>query len=75
MRKLLAIVAATGFALSVSSAFACDIHGGQHVTASKAQESVAMSTYDGAIAPRIAETQTAAAQCTSNHAACTPASH
>ena len=75
MRKLLSIVAAAGMVLSASNAFACDIHAGSHVTASKPQESVAMSTYDGAIGARIATSQTASAQCASSPSACTPASH
>ena len=57
MQKLLTTFAAASAMVLVASAAQADCYGSHNVTASKApaEESVTMSTYDGALVPPVAE--------------------
>ena len=57
MQKLLTTLAAASALVLVASAAQADCYGNHNVTASKApaDEAVSMSTYDGAVAPPVAE--------------------
>jgi hypothetical protein len=75
MQKLITgLAAAAALALLVSAGYAdCGFHNTKQVTAStqKAEEGVAMSTYDGKAAPTIAKKT--AAECPEGATDCVPA--
>lgn len=76
MQKLITgFAAAAAVVLFASAGQACGFHATKDVTASVDKEGVAMSTYDGATAPKLAEeaAEAKAAECAEG-AKCAPAS-